>query len=86
MQVQAGKTQTERNEHVDRLIERFGDLITYEQLAEYLHRDTEGLRITLSRSNQVWAQKVNKAKLKIGRRVLFSAVGVAAVVDELMGK
>lgn len=68
------------------LLSQFGIYLSYGDLAQILKRDPEGLRISLTRCNQPWAQQVNKAKVKLGRRVLFSSAAIASVMDELTGK
>jgi hypothetical protein len=63
------------------LLDRFGLFLSYQELAEVLKRDPEGLRLSLSRDSQGWALEINKARVKLGRRVLFSSDGIAAAMD-----
>lgn len=63
------------------LLEKYGLLLTYQQLAEVLCRQPEGLRISLSQGRDDWARKVNGAKVRIGRRVLFRSAQIAEVID-----
>lgn len=63
------------------LLEKYGPLISLEQLAGLLHRSTDGLRLSL-RQDGVLAAKFNPARKKIGRRVYFRAALVAPVLDE----
>lgn len=63
----------------DTLIKTYGPLLSLAQLAQVLDRSPEGLRIAL-RTTQVWTEKINSAKLKIGRRVYFRTAEIAAVL------
>ncbi|MCY1367551.1 hypothetical protein D9M69_544930 [compost metagenome] len=56
-------------------------LLSLTQVAEILHRSPEGLRITLSRDNDI-ARSLNSCRVKIGRRVFFRVAGVAQFIDE----
>lgn len=58
------------------LIERYGPLVTIHQLAELLHRSPAGLAYTLSQSSP-FAESVNTARIKLGRRVYFRASDLA---------
>lgn len=62
------------------LLQKFGPLISLEQLAHLLNRSVQGLRLSLSRGGEM-ADKFNPAKKKIGRRVYFVTVRIAAVLD-----
>ena len=59
----------------DTLLQRFGPLLSMAQLASVLDRSPDGLRISLRATNE-WAQRINKARLKIGRRVYFEPVRI----------
>lgn len=63
----------------DTLLNRFGPLLSIAQLAAILDRSPDGLRISLRTTNE-WAQRINKARLKIGRRVYFRTSQVAEVL------
>ncbi|QOZ85213.1 MULTISPECIES: DNA-binding protein [Chromobacterium] len=63
----------------DTLLHRFGPLLSLAQLAAILDRSPDGLRISLRTTNE-WAQRINKARLKIGRRVYFRTSQVAEVL------
>lgn len=63
------------------LLEKYGPLISLEQLALLLHRSTDGLRLSLRQDGEL-AAKFNPARKKIGRRVYFRAALVAPVLDE----
>jgi hypothetical protein len=72
----------ERGENVTEL-----DLMNYQQVAALLHRSPDSLRTALSRNtDEVWVQRLNAAKLKLGRRVLFKRVMVEAFIDEICGR
>lgn len=58
------------------LVEKYGPLLTMTQLAELLHRSPDGLRIALQ-SRQPYTEQINRARLKIGRRVYFRASQIA---------
>lgn len=62
------------------LVQRYGTLMTLAHLAQELHRSPDGLRISL-RSNAGWAAQVNSARKKLGRRVYFDTVRIAALLD-----
>ena len=59
----------------DTLLQRFGPLLSMAQFATVLDRSPDGLRISLRATNE-WAQRINKARLKIGRRVYFEPVRI----------
>lgn len=56
-------------------------LLSLSQVAEILHRSPEGLRITLSRDNEI-ARNLKPCRIKIGRRVYFRVTGIARFIDE----
>lgn len=56
-------------------------LLSQTQLAGVLDRSPDGLRISLSSDTEI-ARRFNSAKKKIGRRVYFSVIDVARVLDE----
>lgn len=64
------------------LIERYGLLLTYTELAEVLGRSPDGLRISLSNPRDVWTQRLSLAKVRFGRRVLFRSADVGKLIDE----
>lgn len=65
----------------DTLLQRFGPLLSIAQLATVLDRSPDGLRISLRTTNE-WAQRINKARLKIGRRVYFRTSQIAEVFSD----
>lgn len=62
------------------LKEKYGAVMTLEQLAETLSRKPEGLRMALSRK-EPWARDINTAKVYIGRRMYFPVEVVAKLLD-----
>ena len=66
------------------LEERYGVLMSYDALARVMNRSSDGLRLSLSsgRATEDWVIKVNQAKIRIGRRILFRSVQIAAWIDE----
>jgi hypothetical protein len=63
------------------LIKQYGILISMKDCAELLGRSTEGLRVTLCRDNPL-SQKINSARVKFGRRVMFKSSTIAQIIDE----
>jgi hypothetical protein len=61
------------------LIAQYGPLLTLAQLAKVLDRSAEGLRVSLRCENE-FARKVNTTRVRLGRRVYFSSVKIAAVI------
>lgn len=62
------------------LKEKYGAVMTLEQLAETLSRKPEGVRMALSRK-EPWAEDINNTKVYIGRRVYFPVEVVARLLD-----
>jgi len=62
------------------LKEKYGAVMTLEQLADTLSRKPEGLRMALLR-REPWAEDINKAKVYIGRRVYFPVEVIANLLD-----
>jgi hypothetical protein len=62
------------------LTKEYGPLLSVAQLAKVLDRSAEGLRISL-RTESDWSKPINKAKLKLGRRVYFRTAEVANVLS-----
>jgi len=68
------------------LLQQFGVLLSYTQLASLLKRSPDGLRISLSRPRDEWAQRINATKVRFGRRVLFDTAAIAALIDQQRGQ
>ncbi|WP_313706082.1 DNA-binding protein [Massilia sp.] len=64
----------------ENLVGRFGPLMPLAGLADILNRSPEAVRMYL-RSNGEFAQQINMAKLKIGRRLYFRTTEVARLLD-----
>lgn len=64
------------------LLQRFGPLLSIAQFAAILDRSPEGLRIGRRTTNE-WAQRINKARLKIGRRVYFRTCQIAETLSDM---
>ena len=62
------------------LLNRYGPLLSIGDLAALLQRSKEGLRLTL-RGNSALANQLGSARIKIGRRVHFKTIAVAALID-----
>ena len=66
----------------DIIISQFNTpLLSLKQVAQILDRSPQGLRITLSGDNEI-ARRLNPAKRRFGRRVLFAVVDLANFIDE----
>jgi hypothetical protein len=68
------------------LLDRFGLLLNYAQLAEVLKRRPDGLRLSLCRPKGECEQRVGAARVRIGRRVLFDTAEIAKLIDEQRGQ
>lgn len=64
----------------ENLVQRFGPIMPLAGLANLLGRSPEAVRMYL-RSNSELAQKINTAKLKVGRRLYFRTMEVARFLD-----
>ncbi len=62
------------------LIDKYGYLLTFADVAKVLKRSPDGLRVSLGRQNEV-SKKLNPAKKKIGRRVYFRVSAVAELIE-----
>lgn len=60
------------------MFNRYGPLLTLAQLAQMLNRSTDGMRMAL-RETSPYAEQLNAAKVRIGRRIYFRTSDVAAV-------
>lgn len=61
------------------LMRRYGPLMKLADLASILDRSPDGLRVTL-RSTGEWVDKINSARLQLGRRVYFRTAEIADVL------
>lgn len=62
------------------LLEKYGPLMTLAVLAGLLNRTTDGLRLFLTRGCEM-SQRLNKARLKVGRRVYFRTIVISRIID-----
>ena len=65
----------------DHLLRRYGPLLTLEHIAALLHSTPDGVRMTLARGAQPFAQGLAQCRRRFGRRLYFDARGVAALID-----
>lgn len=65
----------------ERLVARFGELMTYPQLAELLKRSITGLRYSMSKQDSEFSKELLVARVKLGHRVYFRTDQVAEIVD-----
>lgn len=65
----------------ERLVARFGELMTYPQLAELLKRSATGLRYSLCKQDSTFSKELLIARVKLGRRVYFRTDLIAEIVD-----
>lgn len=65
----------------DRLVQKFGVLMTLADLAEVLNRSQDGLRMTMHGKSDL-GLLLRQARRKIGRRVHFRTEDIARIVDE----
>lgn len=63
------------------LLDRYGPLLSINQLSQLLDRSPEGLRISL-RTPSDWSAKINASRLKIGRRVYFRTPQLAKLLAD----
>lgn len=63
------------------LLDRYGPLLSINQLSQLLDRSPEGLRISL-RTPSDWSAKINASRLKIGRRVYFRTPQLAQLLAD----
>lgn len=64
----------------DRLISKYGILMTVTDLAHLLNRSDDGIRVTLQ-SKSALGVILRPERLKIGRRVYFRAAAIAKLLD-----
>jgi len=61
------------------MFDKYGPLITLGQLAQMLDRSADGVRMTL-REASPYAEQLNLAKVRIGRRIYFRTPDVAQLL------
>ena len=75
---QAQSTQAALASH---LVSQYGPLLSQVQLAELLDRSVGGLRYSLCCPADARTKRLKTCGRKIGRRVYYPAVEVAAIID-----
>lgn len=63
------------------LVDLYGPLLTYDQLARILDRTTASLRTNLSRRDSASGQMLASARIRVGRRVYFRAERIGELLD-----
>lgn len=66
---------------IEFLQEKYGSLMTVEQLAQALSRKASGLRGVLQKPTEPWMFELNRARRRIGRRIYFPTDTVAALLN-----
>lgn len=61
------------------MFEKYGPLLTLAQLAQMLNRSADGMRMALREANP-HAERLNAAKVRIGRRIYFRTLDVARLL------
>ena len=67
------------NDLASSMFDKYGPLITLGQLAQMLDRSADGVRMTL-REASPYAEQLNLAKVRIGRRIYFRTPDVAQLL------
>ncbi|CAM3934336.1 Plasmid-related protein [Bordetella muralis] len=70
----------ERSKTEEQLIERYGILLSLDELSAVLKRSRDGVRVAMLGGSE-FARTWGPLKRKIGRRVYFRASDVAQVID-----
>lgn len=65
---------------LDFLLQKYGPSLTVDDLAEVLKRSPGGLRVTLSRRREPWADAIVRRCVHVGRRVYFPAEAIAELL------
>lgn len=68
------------NTTLDFLHHKYGPLMSMDALATTFDRSKEGLRVSLNSSSD-FADAINAAKRKCGRRVYFKSADIAKIID-----
>jgi hypothetical protein len=64
------------------LTDRYGPLLTLTDVAGLLRRSSKAVEVAMySRRDDDWVRTLRAASVRIGRRRLFRATGVAALID-----
>lgn len=62
------------------LINKYGPLMTMDEVAELLKRSPQGLRVMLGRDNKL-SNRLNESKKRIGRRIYFPTITLVGLID-----
>ncbi len=65
---------------VDFVREKYGPLLSFDQVAKILDRSTDGLRVCINNQSEL-SVALRSAKKKFGRRVYFDAVQIAKIIE-----
>lgn len=66
----------------EKISEKYGLLLSAEQLADLLGRSTNGLRFALTNSTDPTFLALRRCARKVGRRVYYPAPRVAQIIEE----
>ena len=66
------------------LINKYGPLMTLDDLAEVLKRSVDGLRVCLTKKSPFY-RSIAAARVCLGRRLYFSTSAVGAILDGSKG-
>jgi hypothetical protein len=64
----------------DILVDQFGPLMTYAQLALVLKRSCGGLRISMRRNESVEFDALRLARVRLGGRIYFNTESIALIL------
>jgi hypothetical protein len=68
--------------YLDFLLDRYGPLMTLNDVAEILKRSPQGLRVSCYRDYE-FSHTLNAAKVRYGRRVYFKTDLIAKLLDSV---
>ncbi|NVJ65983.1 MAG: DNA-binding protein [Gammaproteobacteria bacterium] len=74
--------QTQLSDIENALIQKYGILMSLDDLSELLDRSKDGLRISINTKSSELGQQLKAAKKKIGRRVHFITIDIAKVISQ----
>ncbi len=64
------------------LLSHYGPLMTLKHVAEVMHSTPNGVRMSMARRRQPFAEALSGARRQLGRRVYFEARRVAEAIDQ----
>lgn len=68
----------------DLLINKYGPLMTLDELAQVLKRSEDGLRVCLTRRNPFY-RAIADARVHLGRRLYFSTPAIGDILENRKG-